>query len=62
MKVTLLLKMTVSSCLYFDSDILNLFRAKSELISLQFFIAAPILFFSYNNIGMKPAEDNYFHQ
>ena len=28
----------------FDSDILNLFKAKSELISLRFFIAAPILF------------------
>ena len=43
-KVTLLLKMTVPSCFYSDSDILNLFKAKSELISLRFFIAAPILF------------------
>ena len=43
-KVTLLLKMTVSSCFHSDSDILHLFKAKSELISLRFFIAAPILF------------------
>ena len=30
-----------------DSDILNLFKTKSELISLRFFIAAPILFLSF---------------
>ena len=42
-KVTLLLKMTVSSCFHSDTDILNLFKAKSERISLRFFIAAPIL-------------------
>ena len=42
--VTLLSKMTVSSCLHSDGDILNLFKAKSELISLRFFIAAPILY------------------
>ena len=43
-KVTVLLKMTVSSCFHSDSDILNLFIAKSEQISLRFFIATPILF------------------
>ena len=43
-KVTLLLKMTVSSCFHSDSYILNLFKAKSGLISLRFFVAAPILF------------------
>ena len=34
---------TVSSCFHSDSDTLNLFEAKSELISLRFFIATPIL-------------------
>ena len=43
-EITLLLKMIVSSCFHSDSDILNLLKAKSELISLRFFIAAPILF------------------
>ena len=55
MKVTLHLKITVSSCFHPDSDILNLFKAKSELISKRFFIAAPISSkaLNYNNIDMK---------
>ena len=56
MKVILLLKMAVSSCFHSDSDILNLFKTKSELISLRFLsqhrFSSKV--FNDNNIGMKP--------
>ena len=53
MKVILLLKMTVSSCFHSDSDILNLFKTKSDCDFLsQHRFSSKV--FSNNNIGMKP--------
>ena len=49
-KVTLLLKMTVKRCFHSDSDILNLFKAKSELISLRFFYRCTDSFLKFSTI------------